>query len=737
MNKKGVLFISGLVFLTMTMAGCNKQNQTSFTVSWCNYDGTLIEKDLNVEKGAMPSFDSSKPVKADDTSSYYVFSGWSPEVKEVTKDVTYTAVFEQHELINVEENPDSFIDTLPANSDSGAILHAFCWTFNDIKHNLPYIADAGFKCVQTSPVQTPKSNGSTWWSFYQPLSFNIAEESSLGTKDELISLCEEADKYNISVLVDVVFNHMASTDKEELESDGTPKVSPLVDQYEHEIYELRNDPVNPTFHHNKNAKGSGSETQYYAFSILPDLNTSHPLVQERALSFLKECIDAGVDGFRFDAAKHIETPDDPDYPSDFWPNTLGVAKEYYKTKNPGKELMAYGEVLGGCTGRSVDVYTKFMKVTETNYGDAASAGISNRSAKVAANAKYGKDVDPSKLITWIESHDTYVVDDNPWSEPFMERAWAVVGSRKGTQPLFLARTDSAQSVGIISTYHFKSPIIGAINRFANRFSGGDEFQSYDGTIYYNERVLGEDKGAVITALNNETKVVIDFQKLGTGVYYDQITGKSVTVRNGHATVQLDDSRVAVLTKTHNQPRPTFEISDRGSSFFQNKTVTVEGKNITSGYYQINGGEKVSFTKSAEISLNENQAVNNKITLKVSVSNSQFTVEEEFYFKTVELIEGYFNVVNVKQDYLDGDYTIYIWKWGNGQPGSWNKDYTISGTTLLIDKSIMNYEGFLLALFDGKDYQVSKVNEWDSNVKKQSVNISGTILAQGYFDASLF
>ena len=75
MNKKSILFISGLVFLTMTIAGCNKQSKNSFTISWCNYDGTLIEKDLNVEKGTMPSFDSSKPVKADDASSYYVFSG--------------------------------------------------------------------------------------------------------------------------------------------------------------------------------------------------------------------------------------------------------------------------------------------------------------------------------------------------------------------------------------------------------------------------------------------------------------------------------------------------------------------------------------------------------------------------------------------------------------------------------------------------------------------------------------
>ena len=34
-------------------------------------------------------------------------------------------------------------------------------------------------------------------------------------------------------------------------------------------------------------------------------------------ALLKECIDAGIDGFRFDAAKHIETPEDPNFASSF------------------------------------------------------------------------------------------------------------------------------------------------------------------------------------------------------------------------------------------------------------------------------------------------------------------------------------------------------------------------------------------------------------------------------------
>ena len=36
------------------------------------------------------------------------------------------------------------------------MLHAFNWSYNTIKENLPAIAAAGYTTVQTSPVQQPK-----------------------------------------------------------------------------------------------------------------------------------------------------------------------------------------------------------------------------------------------------------------------------------------------------------------------------------------------------------------------------------------------------------------------------------------------------------------------------------------------------------------------------------------------------------------------------------------------------
>ena len=131
---------------------------------------------------------------------------------------------------------DGYVDSMPIATEDGNIFHAFCWKYSDITANLPSIAESSFKSIQISPVQQPKNGGATWWSFYQPLSFSIADNSSLGTKDELKTLCEEASKYDISIIADIVFNHLANIDDDHLESDGTPTVCPDVEQYEPEIY---------------------------------------------------------------------------------------------------------------------------------------------------------------------------------------------------------------------------------------------------------------------------------------------------------------------------------------------------------------------------------------------------------------------------------------------------------------------------------------------------------------------
>ena len=64
-----------------------------YTITWQNYDGTVLEVDRDVEEGSTPSYDGSTPTKPGDAQYSYSFTGWSPEITTVTGDKTYTAQF--------------------------------------------------------------------------------------------------------------------------------------------------------------------------------------------------------------------------------------------------------------------------------------------------------------------------------------------------------------------------------------------------------------------------------------------------------------------------------------------------------------------------------------------------------------------------------------------------------------------------------------------------------------------
>ncbi len=631
----------------------------------------------------------------------------------------------------IEEDPDGYVDVLPKNNE-GNIIQAFNWTYNDIKDNLSGFANSGFKVIQTSPVQQPKNGGPNWYSFYQPVSFAIATNSPLGTKQELKELCDEAEKYGIAIICDIVFNHLANIADGVLEDDGTPKVSPEVDRFEPEIYAARNDASNPTFHHNKNAQGSGAITQYYAYGDLPDLNTGNTLVQQRCLALLKECIDVGVDGFRFDAAKHIETPRDPQYASDFWPNVLGEAKTYYKNKT-NEDLIAYGEILNEVGGnRDIEYYTEYMKITDNSYiADIATASIGGKAEK-AANARYSHKTDVSNLVTWVESHDTYVDSSTHISNRKVARQYAIIASRKDSVAMFLARPSNTAEVGVCADYFFESEEVAVANRFHNRFVGYDEAQAAFESIYVNERYNEENAGAMLVNLSAKGEFEITFSHLKDGIYYNQVTMEKVTISGGKAMVTFDDTGIVVLTKSLHELRPTISLTERNCSFADSLSIKITIHNETEAYYTINGGSHVALSGQQTITIGSEVNDENMVNLDIFVKNGEFAIERHLHFRKVQLIEGYLNVVNLKPQYLT-DYKLYYWAWGGGSNGVWLNDYTVQDGVLLFDFSNKPYTGFLLAIFD-LNYNIPNLNAWDDNLLKQTGDIS---TKAKFYDATNF
>lgn len=81
--------------------------------------------------------------------------------------------------------------------EGGLILHCWCWNFNNIKENIPRIAEAGYAAVQTSPINAviKGDNGGMeiygngkWYYHYQPTNYTIGNYQ-LGTEAEFKEMC--------------------------------------------------------------------------------------------------------------------------------------------------------------------------------------------------------------------------------------------------------------------------------------------------------------------------------------------------------------------------------------------------------------------------------------------------------------------------------------------------------------------------------------------------------------------
>lgn len=280
--------------------------------------------------------------------------------------------------------------------EDGAILHCFSWSFKAITESMEDIAMAGFSAIQTSPVNLCYDGGDAgmdlfgagkWYYHYQPIDWTIGNYQ-LGTKDEFKEMCETAESYGIKVIVDVVPNH--TTKNESAISEDFINAVGGKDKLYHSngLTEIGN-------------YGDRGQCTLQAMAGLYDVNTENPEFQEYFIDFLNECIECGADGFRYDTAKHIGLPDDPQddssLPNNFWER---VTTEI----NNADAIFNYGEVLQGDGERIKDYISAIGATTASSYGQYIRNSLTAKSLKVAnlTDLRVGGSTD---VVTWVESQD--------------------------------------------------------------------------------------------------------------------------------------------------------------------------------------------------------------------------------------------------------------------------------------------------------------------------------------------
>ncbi len=469
----------------------------------------------------------------------------------------------------------------------GAILHCFDWSFDEIREALPDIKAAGYAAVQTSPVQPPKDYNASWndtsgnwWKLYQPIGIRIAgeNESWLGTAEDLTELCTAAEQEGIYVIVDIVANHLGNKGDGGYTVNGNNNLSDQVDD------DLKNaDYFHPEENEiNYNTPSDRFNTTHYHMKM-PDLNTGNEVIQQKVLDLLKACIDCGVDGFRFDAAKHIEVPADPEGTrSDFWPTVIDGARTYASDK--GAYLFIYGEALDDLGTDEVN-YTQYIGLTDNVTGNNTRTAVKDQNAGgVNATSIYYRSGNPSSYVIWAESHDNYLNDhtDGIPTEKMIQ-TWAIVGARANSTALFFARPN--ERIGLASTdTSWKSPAVAAVNKFKNHYKGKGEYFSYDSasnkTVWIERGTSGGDAGVSIVKLDGAGSVNLDAHLMSSGYYFDEITGNVFTVSGGKISGTVGPTGIAVVYQPTAEPSappsPSPEPTTRTLYFKPNSGWKMDG-----------------------------------------------------------------------------------------------------------------------------------------------------------------
>ncbi|ATO39557.1 hypothetical protein BP20092_02155 [Bifidobacterium pseudolongum subsp. globosum DSM 20092] len=550
----------------------------------------------------------------------------------------------------------------------GSILHAWMWSFNTIKQKMPEIAAAGYTSIQTAPISEIKGpvNGmqfdENWYYVYQPTGTKIGNKV-VGTEDDLKAMTAEAHKYGIRVIVDGVINHFSS-DWNAIDSDWRSENN------FHQAWGICDKQEN-TSHNGDRIDYSNrwKVTQCHLLGLW-DLNTQNQTVADRMHDYLTRAVEDGVDGFRYDAAKHIELPDEFDTHSPYFDTILSNGAQYQ-----------YGEVLQGDSGLNAAAYPALFDKYSSNgggntgskYGGAVRAAINSGSmnAQSLRNLQ-GDGVRDNQLVTWVESHDNYAnkeVDteigkvgvSTRISADKIRKGWAIIASRAGGAPLFFNRpvgsggTNNNQfaertTLGMAGDDEWKHPEVTWVNKFRNAMEGSPENMQNcqgDNSCLMIERGIGDgspdNNGVVVVNSGGDKDLNGISTTLDDGQYKDQVNGGQITVSGGKITSgRAPGGKVAVFWNNKGGTTidaETISAAPINTTFTGSGIeVTVRAQNATNLKWATSDGKSGTFVSGDKITVGANAEVGDVITLTLTGKGTGATGKDlkvEYTYEKVE------------------------------------------------------------------------------------------------------
>jgi len=213
-------------------------------------------------------------------------------------------------LITIIPSADSAIEP-----NGGVFVHLFEWRWSDVAKECTFLGQKGYTGVQVSPpnehiVPTADLGGNPandfpWWARYQPVTHDTTRFTSRsGTWAEFQQMVNTCNAAGVAVIVDAVINHMADIQV------GTPPTGTAGTTYQSQPAGSRfygTQYLPDDFHADCLISDYSDryQVQYCQLAGLPDLDTGKSTVQTKLRAYLQALLNAGVKGFRIDAAKHM------------------------------------------------------------------------------------------------------------------------------------------------------------------------------------------------------------------------------------------------------------------------------------------------------------------------------------------------------------------------------------------------------------------------------------------------
>ena len=528
---------------------------------------------------------------------------------------------------------------LPKDMKDGATLHAFEWSFKTIMENIPDIAKAGYTSIQTEPIVKIKDNRKlgtgnwylNWYYVYQPTDMSIGNYV-VGSEDEFKEMCKLAHQYGLRIIVDSVSNHFTS-DFDVIEGKWKNKA------YYHEDKQISD-------YNNR------EDCTQHKLSGLWDLNTQDDTVTEGMHDLLAQTVADGADGFRYDAAKHIELSDEVfgGKQSHYWDTILQNGAQYQ-----------YGEVLEDANVRESDYANLFNSssprgggITDSSYGHEVRNAVQFKNLGASHFTSHSK-VTEDKTVNWVESHDNFANGEanipQELSDEWIKYGWAGVTAQKNGMSLFFDRPykdGGTYGTGGVGTYGngsgpvtensklgdagsdlWKDPEVVAVNHFRNAMVGEATNVSNcgDDNCLMVERYAGsaaQDGMVVANANASDKNLAGTSTKLANGTYTDEVTGSTITVSGGKVTsgTVKGQSIAAFSNKTRSGKVSTAEAyPNKGTIPGESKTITLRSYQSTNTTYSTSDGQSGSFKDGDTIEIGSKAKSDEVVTVTVKGTGS--------------------------------------------------------------------------------------------------------------------